>query len=367
MNKGFDLFMTGFDSIDEFLSFLDAREENTERIEVAAKRVRFLSVDQARRWYKTNEELSEKLGVSEELVVDTEESLNMIAVLNIDDERKPFLVGESSWISIKNRIDIYGGGFDVLSTEEKVRDMNFRFEQMGDKVVKIIIVDGKIRAIMSDMYAIVVASELFRTVVDYSRLRYGQCDTVSTYVDHNLCNAKLLFSELKDELSETYMLPDVHVPGIVIQTSDTGFSGNRIGAYWKTPKGSFIVSDEYVYIRHKGKISLDDIVDELPNLFLKYQNTLKRFSELLCIEIKNPVTTLKKACQKIKIAKKHAMVLAKSFEEELATSRAIVTAYDVCSQILALPGFVEAEFKTSIQEAVGKALNLNYEKIDASK
>ena len=51
---------------------------------------------------------------------------------------------------------------------------------------------------------------------------------VSAYVDHNTSDASL-FTGLIDELIELYELPEQYVPGMVIQTSDTGFSAKRLG------------------------------------------------------------------------------------------------------------------------------------------
>lgn len=365
MKKGLDNFQMQFNNIEEFMGFLKEREQNTHRIKVAAENLRFLTIGQAKRWYKTDEALAERLGVDTELIKDTENNTNMIVVINNGREKKPYLLGKSAWISIKNRIEIYGKGFDMLPPEEKVRDINTRFVQLGKEIVKVIIVDDKIRAIMSQLYAVVVTSDLFDAVLQFSKNRFENYEMIESYVDHNISRCKILFTELKEELAEIYGLRDSFVPGIVVETSDTGYSANKIGAYWQTSKGaSFINSNEYIYMKHKGKVSLDDILDELPNLFIRYQNTLKKFAKLLTIEISKPITVLKKACKHIGLGKKHTKLLVEDFEEKLSViDPEKVTAYDLCKQILTLPSFVEESQKTDVQERVGKAININYIKI----
>jgi len=371
MKREFDNFRVSFDKVEDFMIFLQDREENTKRIKVAAEDVRFLTVGQAKKWYKTDEELAERLGVSTELIKDTENNTDMIAIVG-GVEKTPYLVGSSSWVSIKNRIDIYGKGFDMLGSEEQVRDINRRFSQLGREDVQIIVVDNKIRAIMSRLYAIVVTAELFKAVMDYSKERFDGFDMVSAYVDHNTSGCKLLFTSLIDELIELYELPEQYVPGIVIQTSDTGFSANKIGAYWQSSTGaSFVNSNEYIYMKHKGKVSLDDVLDQLPNLFLKFQNTLKKFAELIEIEINSPISVLKKACKQIGLTKKDTALLVKEYED-LATFDRIfsedeevkATAYDICKTILSLTQFVEKKKKLEVEEKVGKAININYKKLD---
>lgn len=368
MKKEYDGYYAWFygEELSKFKDFYEAREKNTRRIKIPAEDLRFLTVGQAKKWYKTDQELASRLGVEEDLVKDTEANLDMIVVLKEKGERVPYLVGHSSWISIKNRIDIYGKGFDMLGSEEQVRDINRRFSQLGDEEVQVIIADDKVRAIMSRMYAVIPTADLFNFVLDYSWNRFDGFELVEAYVDHNITSCKILFTNLKEELTEIYKLPDKYIPGLIIQTSDTGFSANKIGPYWRSDSGnSFIDQNEYIYIKHKGDVSLDDILDELPNLFLKYQNTLKRFAELLTIEIQHPITVLKKVCKHIGIAKKHSKILVELLERDLDESTApYITAYDVCKKILELPEYIEREHRVDIQEKVGKAININYEKFD---
>jgi hypothetical protein len=369
MKKGLDSFQIRFDNAEEFINFLEKREMNTSRISIPAKNLKFFTMEQVKKWYKTDEELASRLGVDIELVKDTEANMNMIVVIDFGGTKEPYLLGASSWVSIKNRIDIYGKGFDLLETEEQVRDINMRLSQLGEEEVQVIIVHDKIRAIMSRMYAVVIAADFFKSILKYSSERFDSFELVEAYADHNVTRCKILFTELREELAEIYKLPDEYIPGLVIQTSDTGFSANRIGAYWQSNKASFINSNEYIYAKHKGEVTLEDILEELPNLFIKYQNTLKKFANLLTIEISQPVKVLKRACKHIGVAKKHTKLLVEELERELSTAGIeITTAYDICRKILSLPNYVtDSTQKTDLQEKVGKAININYVKLEAEE
>lgn len=359
--REFDSFNSTFDCVDDFLSFLREREQNTERHELPAKEVRFMTIEQGLRYYKTEQNLANRLGVSVELLEETKSNTDILVVFR----RNAYLLGSSAWVSLKNRMNIYGSGYDQLSAELQTAVLNYRFAQIGDKTVKVIIVDKKVRAIMSDEYAVVPTAELFEAVLERTASRFGGYELVASYADHNIARCKIIIPAVKDTLNQIYNLPDEYIPGIIIETSDTGFSANKIGPYWQVGKASFINAKEYIYMPHIGKINLNTVLDELPNVFLKYQNTLKKFAALMQIELSMPVKVLKKACKKIELPRKLTRQLVEQFELNLSTrGGAIVTAYDVCREILFAPQLVDGQQKTIIEEKVGKAINLNYVALD---
>jgi len=362
MNKGFDNFRTNFASASEFLKFLEERELSTERHEVPADEVRFITIDESLKYYKTYQALAKRLGVTAELLEDTKKRTNIVVAFN----KNAYLLGDSAWISLKNRMNIYGDGFDQLGAELQATVLNKRFSQLGKTKVKVIIVDKKIRSIMSEEYAIVPASLLFKTVLQHIEGRFGGYEFVTSYVDHNVTRCKVLLTALANDLNKVYNLPDKYIPGIMVESSDTGFSANKIGPYWQMigrSSGTFINQNEYIYMVHKGNTNLDKVLDELPNVFLKYQNTLKKFAMLMQIELDMPVKVLKKACKHIGLSKKITKQLVAQFELNYQNVPA-VTAYDVCREILFAPQLVDGTRKTVVEEKVGKAINLNYQAMD---
>lgn len=357
--KGFDNFGKTFNNICDFFTFLAEREKATTRLEVKANELNFVSVDHALRFYKTVPELAKRLGVAEELVKDTIECTNLIVVIN----KEPYLLGTSSWISIKNRMDIYGTGFDKLDAETKAHVMRKRFAQLGEDKVKVIIVENKIRAIMSDEYAVIPASEVFMSIVEEAENRFENYELREALADHLRTRLVISFPELQNEINELYQLPDKYTPGLIIETSDVGYSANKVGSYWLLPDGTgFINTNEYIYVPHIGKASLNKVLKELPNLFLKYQNTLKKFAQLITVEIPAPVTVLKKACKHIGIPKKYIARLVEQFELNYQNVPK-VTAYDICREIFSVPAMVGENRRQEMEEVVGKAINLNYAKL----
>lgn len=361
MKKAFDLFGKYFDNMDEFLVFLTERENSeTTRLSVASSSVSFVTIERALMTYGTIENLAKRLNVDEDLIKDTQDHSKIIVSIN----KTPYLLGDSSWISIKNRIGIYGYGFDLLDTKIMTTVLNDRFQEIGNKEVQIIIVNEKIRAIMSDEYSVVPIGDLFTEVMKEVNTRYDDnFELRDCYVDHNIARCKLLFPELGDEINRLYNLPDEYIPGVIIQSSDTGFSANRVGTFWKTKRGTFINSNEYIELIHKGNNSMDKVLDELPNLFLKYQNTVKKFAKLMMIELKNPVKVIKLAGKHIGLPKRITKQIVEQFDIDFA-STSIVTAYDICSLLFMAPTLVDNGTVQLLEEKVGKAINLNYTKLD---
>lgn len=360
MNKGFDNFTADFKEIDAFLDYLDTRENGTERITTEAASVKFCTIKKALTKYNTVEKLAQALGVDEALVEDTQNHTDIIVSIN----RKPYLLGDSAWISLSGRMQIFGGGFQQIGSELQSRVLNRRFADLG-KAVKVIIAENKVRAIMSMEYAFIPTNQVVREVLKTVEQRFGDFEMVSNQIDHSITRIKIKMPLLAQDINQVYGLPDEFTPGLLIETSDTGFSANKISAFWLSAKGgSFISENENLYMVHIGNTKLDDILDELPNLFLRYQNIPKKLAALMQQTLEYPITVFRKACDHLKVPKKIAKQGRLQFESDYANAPQI-TAYDVCKQIFYLSSLVDDDNKkTALEEIVGKAINLNYGKLD---
>lgn len=356
--RSLDAFEVEFKEANAFLAFLKERENKTERFEENSSNFNFVSIAHSLQIKKYGSEvaLANRLNVPLKLVEDTKDGTNIIVAIN----REPYLLGESAWNSLKNRIGIYGDGFDKLVPETKAYVLKERFSQEC-KPVKVIVCENKIRAVMSSEYAVVPAYFLFQEVLNKVVERFDDYQVVAAMANHNVARIKIILPSVKDDINSLYNLPDEYIPGLIIETSDTGYSANKIGSFWlANGRGSFITQNEYIYLPHVGNVKIDDILDQLPNLFLKFQNTLKKFAGLMQIEIQYPTRTLKNACKKLKIPKKYTKLIVEQFEANLPQG-ATVTAYDICRDIFTLPELVdEDERKKDFEELAGKAINLNY-------
>lgn len=358
MNAGFDLFERKFKSLDEFLDFLKEREAGTERFDVPASDLKVYNIDHVMQKYPTIESLAKCLQVEPELIDDTVKNTDLIVAVGA----RPFLLSKSAMISISSRVQIFGSGFAKLISSTKATVLSERFADLGEKMVKVIAYQGKIRAIMSDEYAVVPMDELFEETLERVIERFGQVEMLGNYVSHDVARLYLLFPE-DPHLAAAYGLQDEWRAGLVIETSDNGYSANKISPFWKCGSRSFIKGNESIYMIHRGSLELGKVLAELPNLFLKYQNVVEKFAELMAIEIENPVATIKAAVRKLKLGKKLGRQIVAQFESAFVLTP-VVTAYDICFEILSASSLVEdGNNKAALEETLGRAINLDYKKL----
>jgi len=355
--KGLDSYCAYPKDVKSLLEALREREAETIRIDLPANKLRFVSLEKALEKYKTVDDLAKRMGIEPMLVNNTLDNAKMIVVA----DGSPYLIGKSSWISVSGRIDIYGGGFAELEPDDKANVINARLKQLDNSQVKVIIVSGKVRAIMSKKYSPIPANETFEAALQAIRNRFADVQYMVGYYDHEIAYVKLLFPELAQQLTEVYGIPDTLVPGMLILTSDTGHAGVRIAACWKHPQGSFRQTDSEVYVKHENLNGLGKVLEEMPNLFIKYQNAAVKLAAMLNIELQHPAIVTKKVFKALGVGDKHA----KATIELLPAVGA--TAYDVCMEIFSLPARLNLSeaARLELEEKVAKAINFDYEKIDA--
>lgn len=356
-NKGLDRYNEFANNINNFFDIVNEKEKNTKRITIKSDKIRFIPLDNALRFAAKNV-FATVLNVEEQVVEDTCNLTNILVKLETGEQ---YLLGSSTLISLKERIGIHGKGLEKLTPETLCRVFNERFLSIKENV-NMIISYGKIRAIMSSGYTVIKSNELFKAVLKAAKERFENVEFVEGYIDHTHSTIKVLFPKL-EKINEIYSMSEQYTPGLVITTSDTGYSANKIGPYWQDNDGyQFINSDEYIYRQHKGNVSLEDLLEQLPNIFCKYQNILLKFTKLMQIEIEYPITVLKKISTHLSLGTKIKKVLLENFKINYQNINS-VTAYDLCREILELNQYVSKN-KTDFEEKIGKAINLNYARFD---
>lgn len=342
----------------DFLSLLNKREEETKRTRLPAKGIKFFSVGDTVR--KNSKTLS---SVPDAILNDTRNNTDIVARWGKGKSKGYVPMGTSAWISVKGRIDIYGNGFTQLKSGLQSTVLNKRFADIGDREVQVVTVAGKVRAIMSDEYAVIPASDFFTAVLQHVEQKYSTGKTIHASIDHNVSRLKIVFPEIADTLALAYNLPHKYTPGLIIETSDTGFCANRVCGFWQSGNASFITESNKVELIHIGGATIDKIIEQLPNIFIRYQNTVKKFAALMLQKIDSPLHVLKGACKELKLPRKASKAILEQFN--LTYTGQPFTAYDIVREILAAPSLVELNQhqRIALEEKVEKAINLNFEKL----
>lgn len=201
---------------------------------------------------------------------------------------------------------------------------------------------------------------------------FGASECEFWAIDHNLTKIWLSFPEKADDISKVYKLPDTLIPGVLMETSDTGDCALRVVAAWKKKSSNSRPLIGIFEREHRGKFSeseaLKKVDDELAAVYAKLP---ERLCELLTIDLPEPDAAIEKAFSMLgtvkAIGKKRTKILLESLIGELPPD-AKMTGYDLSMLFMDLPTrFIGDErSKEFFEKAAGRLPFLDFEKIAAA-
>lgn len=350
-NIGDDVYELLFRDIDSFMDELNRREDNTIRPAVDTKVVQFLTrQDLFSHGYQSKASFDNRL------------------FLKVQDKVYP--VSENAFNSIKSRIDIFGKGLLELS-DDILRDvLNDRIKDIHE--VRLIIIDEKIRAIMSASsggYKVMPTKEVVEHVLDGLEAKFEEFEFLNAYVSYDMLYMKVLFPEKKEVIQDLYGKTHQYVPGILLRTSDTGYAANEVFPIWQVQKGSVVLgdADETIRMVHRGRTAtLENLKDDLPNVFVKLRDTIALVQKQMAYKLKYPVLAIENACKKLGLGKKDTRQMLERLDFFTFTNPNVdLTGYHITQLFIEMSKDESNENKKRRLEVVaGKAFNLKYEKID---
>ena len=190
--------------------------------------------------------------------------------------------------------------------------------------------EGKISAVHggdSSEYAILEMSELFEAMADYLNATYPGCQFAGASYDHSIATA--IWEICQDSLIETYkealeahsISYDTLKPALRLTSSDVGISGANIYPMLLSGKDEKIITlgmppelAERTQLEHKTGANLEKFKSQLPMIYAQYTLAIGNLTNLLKIEIDNPVNCFLGVCKKIGVTKKLANDAATLFE-----------------------------------------------------
>ena len=202
--------------------------------------------------------------------------------------------------------------------------------------------------------------------------QFGKSECEFWSIDHNLTKIWLSFPEKADDISRTYKLPDTLIPGVLMETSDTGDCALRIVAAWKKKSSGSRPLIGIFEREHRGKFSeseaLKRVEDELATTYTKLP---ERLCELLTIDLPEPDAAIEKAISMLGtvkvIGKKRTKVLLDGLIGELPPD-VKMTGYDLAMLFMDLPTrFIGDErAKDFFEKSAGRLPFLDFDKIAAA-
>lgn len=163
--------------------------------------------------------------------------------------------------------------------------------------------------------------------------------------------------EIQEECIDAYELPDRIVPGIKLQSSDTGLSSVIAQCYWRFDGSNAIILGDICKSRHMGEFSPAAFATEAKTmLFNKVRSVPERLLELLKIECNNPVLTIESVFEQVRKKKEFQAFSKRRFNEIVSQlsnefmDKRTYTAYDVAMAIFTVPDRVSGAKKNELEQ-----------------
>lgn len=190
-----------------------------------------------------------------------------------------------------SRIKLIGEGLFLLDNAllKKVIIDIFGKLTGKDRVIKVIVIDDMIRAVMSADYKIVPIKDVIDTLDAYLDNRFKGFSFkggLSTYD-----KVSLMFEFPKtEEIPLMYGKKTTWTSGLKFESSDTGMSSNIVKACWYTERGRIVFDDVTGKVRliHKGTNDLDVFEKSLETLFVKLHDRAKFIQQQVQQKVSDP-------------------------------------------------------------------------------
>lgn len=310
-------------------------------------------------------------GVTDELIEEIKDGKLMIRLcsgkahptskhLSRDLAARAMLSGESVYDPTEERDAYFMSRYCAVSAQS-----NAILRKSDDGACKVI-------ALPSKTYCH-VRQDILLEIVAYLRKELGEMECAAWHVDNFISQVWLRFPKQAADIAAVYQLPDSEflVPGVLLETSDTGDCSIRASAFWEFKHRSrgrigFYERD------HRGTITINDIISGVKSKLLpKYTELPKRLVELLTVDIQEPAAAVA-MCMKMangKIRDRLSNRVMKGLAEQLqmeVDGAQNMTGYDIAMLFLDLPARVtntDGSIKETVEKLAGAVPFLDFDRI----
>ncbi|MCL2841452.1 MAG: hypothetical protein FWE05_11870 [Defluviitaleaceae bacterium] len=246
----------------------------------------------------------------------------------------------------------------------------------ANATTKIRIADGKVSAVMSNLYVPLSIPELFTTAMDEISSRFPKNIFAGGSWTHSMTSCEWVLGD-ESHLIDAYKLAlarhgvdsDGIQPALRITSSDVGISGANIMPKLVVGKDSIMLPiGGTIRLEHKSGATMENFVENLKGVFGQYRDKLKELAVLLDVEIGHPEGCFAAVAKRLHIPKKYADPARESFARAYVMGNSC-TAHDVymgLSEVLfqlQITG-VTGEMALRIEDAIAGALTLKWSDYD---
>ena len=237
---------------------------------------------------------------------------------------------------------------------------------------------AKIFSMAGGAYAYLPQSSLV-DVIKYFEGELGEVDCRQWYVDHFFTQIWVEFPKKAEDIAATYKLPDIIVPGLLFETSDTRDCSYTCTATYRIgTRKCYIAGDSYSR-KHIGTVNVEQIADSIKKkVYATYTRLPERLCALMTVDIDNPRETvcgiLEKAGLKANSPRGVGKIYGKKILDDLCgfiNPAETYTGYDIAMQILSLPEMISSDEKQYLVETLrvlcGNAIFLDFKEFDKAE
>lgn len=325
-----DQYQKNFLNEEEFIDFLQEREENSAWQREKNSEIRFLAADDQKvTMFMENEENHEMQPIME----DTMEHTRL--VLKVQDSFYP--VRSCAVKTILDRARVSGNALNKVEKTVLAKILNYCMEvASGEALLRFC--EKKISAVHggdpSD-YAVLEMPELFRKTVEYLQTNFPGYTFAGASYDHSVATALWELSNETDLLQEyRELLEKHHLPteglkaGLRLTTSDVGYSGANLYPLLFVGSGAKILPlGSPLKLEHKNGASLEKFDSQLNLLYAQYGKALSNLEKMMSLILLHPVNAMLGVMKRIGIPKKIAMEVAENFQQQ--NGETCCSAYEV--------------------------------------
>lgn len=251
------------------------------------------------------------------------------------------------------RAGLGGESFDQ-PCEARARYLMDRFAKTDGIVNAIVRKDNnvaKIIAMGSRTFSYVPQKILLELLSGFES-ELGKAECVEWSVSHRLTRLVVAFPQKQEDLRKIYGIKSMPMPGMLLETSDTGDSSIRCSAVWITSSRCAFATAESYSRRHsfsterKDKKTLAEVaVEEAENaVFKTYTKLPERLAALFAVDVIDPLYCIDQIAEGLKLQKHLGLHRGEALVETLKASihpAEKYTGYDIAMLFL---GMSECEF-----------------------
>lgn len=203
------------------------------------------------------------------------------------------------------------GALRKLPLSQMVRHINECADAVAPEYVVCKVSDGKVRAVNSERYVILMQTELIKKVKEMLDGRFPGNEFYSGEFQHSMtsatwtmpCQAKELFENYNSALAGTKFYPRHITPMLRFTTSDVTDSSAQLEALIMADGVSMKIGNTAKTL-HKGGVTPDDFAREAETVFSKFNGLVEKLTQAVDITLQYPENALVNIASELKVPEK---------------------------------------------------------------